>query len=209
MMERTITVGDRTFLLDGLGCLQNFQDWRPEFAEAMAEEVGITLPFSDNHYKVIAYLRDAFEKTGRTPIIHRTCRDNDIKIWQMEKLFPSGYHRGACKLAGLNFEDRAGATGPEPDKVYSINGRGYLADPETWDESFASMRAEELGITLTQDHWKVIRFLRSEYASKGRVPTVFQVCRSCKLNDSEFELLFPRGYHRSAVKIAGLSLTPG
>lgn len=205
--EKTITVGESTFLLDELGCLQDFHDWKPGFAEAMAEEVGITPPLTENHHKIIRYLRDAVEKTGRTPIVHRTCRDNGLGLWQMERLFPSGYHRGACKLAGLNYDDRYGTPGPQLEKVYRINGRGYLADPGAWDEGFAAMKAEELGMALTEDHWKVIRFLRSEHASGRGVPTVFSVCKQCKLDDSEFERLFPRGYHRSAVKIAGLSLT--
>lgn len=207
MEETTLTISDKTFELDDLGCLRNFYDWRPEFAEGMAEEVGITPPLTEAHKSFIRYLRQAFIKSGRTPIVHRACRDNGLKLWELERLFPAGYHRGACKLAGLNYHDRHVDREPRSDKVYRIDARGFLVDAGEWDESFATMRAEELGTALTEQHWQVIRFLRSAYATNGRVPTVFEACRDCNLDDGDLERLFPTGYQRGAVKIAGLTLS--
>jgi len=207
MEEKTVTIGDKAFALDEFGCLQNFYDWQPEFAEGMAEEVGIAPPLTKAHKKFISYLREAVIKSGRTPIVHRACRDNGIKLWELERLFPAGYHRGACKLAGLNYHDRHITHEPHADKVYRINTRGFLVDASEWDETFAAMRAEELGTALTEQHWRVIRFLRAAYTTSGKVPTVFEVCHGCNLDDDDLERLFPSGYQRGAVKIAGLTLS--
>jgi tRNA 2-thiouridine synthesizing protein E len=57
---------------------------------------------------------------------------------------------------------------------------------------------------LTEKHWQVIRFLRDEFAKTGKVPTVFDTCSRNQIEIDELERLFPDGYHRGAVKLAGL-----
>jgi tRNA 2-thiouridine synthesizing protein E len=63
-----------------------------------------------------------------------------------------------------------------------------------------------LGIAgqLTKAHWQVIHFLRDEHARTGIVPTVLETCTKCGMEIDQLEKLFPSGYHRGAVKIAGL-----
>ena len=41
-------------------------------------------------------------------------------------------------------------------------------------------------------------------ARAGRVATLFETCDALNLDIGELEELFPTGYHRGAVKIAGL-----
>jgi tRNA 2-thiouridine synthesizing protein E len=55
-------------------------------------------------------------------------------------------------------------------------------------------------------HWQIIRFLRSTYYKTGKIPTVTETCEATDLDIDELEQLFPDGYHRGAVKIAGLRL---
>jgi tRNA 2-thiouridine synthesizing protein E len=57
---------------------------------------------------------------------------------------------------------------------------------------------------LTPNHWRVIRYLRQHYDERHEVPTVFQACEDNGLELEELERLFPGGYHRGAVKLAGL-----
>ena len=63
---------------------------------------------------------------------------------------------------------------PDKLKTERINGRkvvrdeaGYLVDPEIWDEEIARFIAAEEGITLTGDHWSVIRFMRGYLDQHG------------------------------------------
>ena len=43
-----------------------------------------------------------------------------------------------------------------------VDEDGFIQDPNKWDEAIAKALAESEGITeLTEEHWKVIRFLRS------------------------------------------------
>ena len=87
--------------------------------------------------------------------------------------------------------------------------RGFLVDPDEWDEHYAAHRAYEMkmaGGKLSKMHWQVIRFLRSNFYKTGNLPTVSEACEANDIAVDELEQLFPDGYHRGAVKIAGLRL---
>jgi tRNA 2-thiouridine synthesizing protein E len=118
-------------------------------------------------------------------------------------LFPAGYHRGACRLAGLNYFDNYDLRG-DMKKVYHVNVWGFLVDPAEWDEAYANTRAYEFGIELSEQHWRTIRFVRAYFEQHKKIPNIFEVCKVCEVDD--LEKLFPTGYHRGVLKIAGLCL---
>jgi len=193
-------------------------DWNENFAEGMAERLGMELPLSDRHWQIIRFIRRIFNKSGKCPMVHETCKTHKLKSADLNRLFPSGYLRGACKLAGLSYRAEQvhpawaarhnGETVPSPseDKVYRVNVRGFLVDPAEWDEEFAVYKARELKMTkeLTEKHWRIIRFLREQFRQTGFVPTVYETCAANQVEIDELAKLFPDGYHRGAVKIAGL-----
>jgi tRNA 2-thiouridine synthesizing protein E len=91
------------------------------------------------------------------------------------------------------------------DRSYEINARGFLINPSQWDEKYALFRAWEIKMPkLTDKHWQVIRFLRKSFEEKNMVPTVYETCEANDIDIDELQKLFPDGYHRGAVKIAGL-----
>jgi tRNA 2-thiouridine synthesizing protein E len=99
------------------------------------------------------------------------------------------------------------AQGGLTPKVYRTDVRGFLVDPASWDEPYAICRAREWkmpGRELTDRHWQVIYFLRERFRRDRVVPTVYATCRVHGMDIRELECLFPDGYHRGAVKIAGL-----
>jgi len=98
---------------------------------------------------------------------------------------------------------------------YTVNGteldtdeQGYLLDPDYSDEIVHAIAAAE-GITLTDDHWKVVNYLRDEYREHGQTPNfrnmlkgmaeVIPGCESKTLYD-----LFPLGPAKQGAKVAGL-----
>lgn len=83
---------------------------------------------------------------------------------------------------------------------------------ENWSEEFAQKMAEEEQITLSQEHWEVINFLRDYYRRCGPCPSGRAVQG---LLEEEFARkggrkhlyhLFPHGPVVQAYKIAGLPL---
>jgi len=95
------------------------------------------------------------------------------------------------------------------DKTYEKDMRGFLVYPDEWDEYYATFRAYDMKIPggkLTEDHWKIIRFLRESWEKNNTVPNVYETCEATGFQLEELERLFPDGYHRGAVKIAGLKV---
>ena len=98
---------------------------------------------------------------------------------------------------------------------YTVNGReletdqeGYLLEAD-YDDDVVPVIAAAENITLTDDHWKVVRYLRDEYREHGHTPNfrnmlkgladILPGCDSKSLYD-----LFPVGPAKQAAKIAGL-----
>jgi len=209
----------KKYKVDPRGYLIDPDEWDENFAEGMAPKVGITNGLTLEHWKVIRFIRNSFEKMNLCPLVYVACRQNNLGLGDMKRLFPTGYHRGACKLAGISYRQgffqkywlEKNLPYHEQSyklKVYRVDAQGFLVDPTDWDENFALNKAYELKMPqlLTEDHWKIIYHLRQNFDHAGAVPTVFEACQGLKLDLAELEKLFPDGYHRGAVKIAGLRL---
>ena len=86
-----------------------------------------------------------------------------------------------------------------------LNDEGFLTDPNQWNEGVAIELARREGIDpLTDRHWQVIRFMRSEYKAKGTGPTVRVLGKTSGVSIKELYELFPKGPAKIAAKIAGI-----
>lgn len=82
---------------------------------------------------------------------------------------------------------------------------GFFVDPSQWSEEMVPELARSEGIDeLTPAHWQVIRFMRSEYLTKGTGPTVRVLGKSSGVSVRELYLLFPKGPAKVAARIAGI-----
>jgi len=215
-MGNTFTFGNKTYSVDTEEFLSDFNDWDENFARGMAPKAGIIIGLSEDHWKIIHFIRDSFTQTGKCPLVYETCRMNRLHIQELQKLFPSGYLRGACKLSGVSYRegylDQSWAedfaeqiTAGKQEKSYETNVRGFLVNPFQWDARFALYKAWEMKMPkLTDKHWQIIRFLRKNFEEKNLVPTIYETCEANAIDVEELQKLFPDGYHRGAVKIAGL-----
>jgi tRNA 2-thiouridine synthesizing protein E len=98
---------------------------------------------------------------------------------------------------------------------YTVNGteldtdpEGYLLEPDYGDDVVRVIAAAE-GITLTDDHWKVVAYLRDEFRENGHTPNfrnllkgLADVLPGCD-SKSLYEL-FPTGPAKQGAKVAGL-----
>ncbi len=95
-----------------------------------------------------------------------------------------------------------------PKKVYAgvevdVDEEGYMTNMEQWTPDIAKEIAKELGIELTDAHWKVINYLR-EKAKEGENLTLRKLGKSGVVSIKELYQLFPNGPLKKAAKIAGL-----
>jgi tRNA 2-thiouridine synthesizing protein E len=197
------------------GYLLDFNDWDENFARGMALKVGIISGLSEDHWKIINFIRDYFKRTGKCPLIYETCRMNRLRLPGLKKLFHAGYLRGACKLAGVTYMEGYLVSGAfrllhidraaQEKQTFEVNIQGFLINPQQWNEMYAIYKAQEMKMPLLTDkHWQVINFLRQSFEQNNLVPTVYETCEAGDIGLKELQRLFPDGYHRGAVKIAGL-----
>ena len=86
-----------------------------------------------------------------------------------------------------------------------VNDEGFFVHPDSWTEDMAPELAHAAGIeTLTDRHWQVIRFMRSQYAQRGTGPTVRVLGKTSGVSVKELYQLFPKGPAKVAAKIAGI-----
>lgn len=86
-----------------------------------------------------------------------------------------------------------------------VTDDGFFTDPDAWSEDMAPELAKEEGIdSLSEDHWTVIRFMRSEYFDKGTGPTVRALGKTSGVSVKELYKLFPKGPAKVAARIAGI-----
>ena len=207
----------KIYQVDKDGFLIEIEQWDENYVEGMATRLKIVGGLTQRHWDVINYIRETYKEFGKCPLVYQSCRSLGLYLWELKALFPTGYHRGACKLAGLTNKDAditrsllktSQKTGISlfQDKTYRIDISGVLVDPEEWDEQFSLLKANEMKISraLSDKHWKIIYFLRNSFAKNNTVPTVYETCEANNIDIEELEELFPDGYHRGAVKIAGL-----
>jgi tRNA 2-thiouridine synthesizing protein E len=86
-----------------------------------------------------------------------------------------------------------------------VNDEGFFTDPDQWTEAMVPDLAAAEGLTeLTEDHWRVIRFMRAEFLEKGTGPTVRLLAKSSGVPVRELYQLFPKGPAKVAAKLAGI-----
>jgi TusE/DsrC/DsvC family sulfur relay protein len=86
-----------------------------------------------------------------------------------------------------------------------LNDEGFFVHPGRWTEAMAPEIAKGEGIDpLTEDHWRVIKFMRTEYLEKGAGPTVRVLGKTSGVSIKELYQLFPKGPAKVAAKIAGI-----
>ncbi|NQU59964.1 MAG: TusE/DsrC/DsvC family sulfur relay protein [Rhodospirillales bacterium] len=89
-----------------------------------------------------------------------------------------------------------------------MDSEGYLIDPATWSETIAEALAEKEGITLTDEHWAIIQFMRGYWEEHQIAPdvrwTTRFVTKTMGADRNRLFELFPYGYPGQACKIAGM-----
>jgi TusE/DsrC/DsvC family sulfur relay protein len=106
MMQAPVEINLAKIARDNEGFLLQPDDWTADVARAIAAESGQLL--DEQHWQLIHYIRDYYEKTEVVPEarkILRFMRDS----WGAElgtrkalySLFPTGYGQTACKIAGM------------------------------------------------------------------------------------------------------------
>src|SRR6476620_431519 len=85
-----------------------------------------------------------------------------------------------------------------------VDQEGFLTAPAECAEALATALAGQIGITLGDEHWKAIRFLRSDFAARGETPTLRRVTVAGGIPTKELFALFPQKPAKKLAYVAGL-----
>lgn len=85
-----------------------------------------------------------------------------------------------------------------------VDQEGYLQQPGQWNRDIANAIADDLGIALTERHWLVVDYMRTEYLTKGSAPSIRSLGKESGVPMKELYLLFPKGPAKLAARIAGI-----
>ena len=96
-------------------------------------------------------------------------------------------------------------------KTIDTSETGYLTDISDWTEGLGSFIANEEGIEMTDRHWDVVNYLRSEFIENGgNQPNTRNMNKDMgkiwgeKISSKELFDLFPGGPSKQAGRIGGL-----
>jgi TusE/DsrC/DsvC family sulfur relay protein len=89
---------------------------------------------------------------------------------------------------------------------------GYLIEPDDWSTALAQTLATEEDVSLTDDHWAILNFVRDYFAEHLITPDIRHVARhladqqDCDKKTAKTRIfeLFPYGYVKQTCKIAGM-----
>ncbi len=95
-----ITLGGVEVELDEDGFMQDPGVWTKDIAVDLAKTEGVD-DLTEEHWKLINYLRDYYDKFGIAPMVRKLCKEAGFNLKRVYELFPSGPAKGACKIAGL------------------------------------------------------------------------------------------------------------
>ena len=103
--------------------------------------------------------------------------------------------------------------------TYEVNGRtlettdtGFLVNQDDWDKDVATAIAAAEGLTLSQDHWDVVEYLRDAFFNhNGEQPNNRAILKAMqekwsgrKVDNKTLFDLFPGNPSKQAGMIAGL-----
>jgi dissimilatory sulfite reductase related protein len=96
----TTELGGTQIEIDEDGFIQEPAKWNDAIAQDVAK-LEQAFPMSEEHWKVVNYLRDYYVKFEIAPPIRMLCKQTGFDLKKIYQLFPSGPAKGACKIAGL------------------------------------------------------------------------------------------------------------
>jgi len=222
------------------GRLANLEEWDRSVAEILADRDGITL--GDDHWQVIDVMRDYYMAFNVAPIrkllkreLKRRTRSDTFDDAALHDLFPGDVLVQGSKIAGVpipmmdvELERQTYQAEAAPNvahflesfdfngETFAVTPTGNLIELHRWNAHLAEHMAEKEDITLTEEHWEVINFLREFYFTYGVSPMVKILMKymaedidPTRASKEYLYSLFPKGPSRQGSRIAGLPAPQG
>jgi tRNA 2-thiouridine synthesizing protein E len=95
-------------------------------------------------------------------------------------------------------------------KKVNFDNDGFMVDPQLWDDEVARAIAEDEGIEeMSEEHWKIVKFIREYWKENDLAPPVRLICQESGVGVRQVYKLFTAGLARGACRVAGLPKPDG
>jgi len=96
------------------------------------------------------------------------------------------------------------------DVSIDLDKDGFMIEPGLWNEIVAGAIASTEGIeAMSEDHWKVVNFIRNYWKENDLAPAVRLICTELGIGVRQLYKLFTSGPARGACRVAGLPKPDG
>ena len=95
------------------------------------------------------------------------------------------------------------------NREVTVDEEGFMTVYDEWDEDLGAVLAGQIGIELTEDHWRAIKFLREDFATEGETPTIRRVSTIGGIPTKQLFMLFPKKPAKKMAYVAGLPKPAG
>ena len=90
-----------------------------------------------------------------------------------------------------------------------VNDDGFLTRPDQWSDDLGEELARLIGICMTEEHWRLVHFLRADYAAMGETATLRRVSAQTGVPVKTLFTLFPGKPAKKLAYVAGLPKPKG
>lgn len=85
-----------------------------------------------------------------------------------------------------------------------VNDEGFMTEPSEWTEELGTSLAAQIGLELTDEHWKAIRFLREDFSAQGETATLRRISVVGGIPTKTLFQLFPQKPAKKLAYVSGL-----
>jgi tRNA 2-thiouridine synthesizing protein E len=101
------------------------------------------------------------------------------------------------------------ATATIAGKEVQVNDEGFLTEFDEWSEDIAAELAKNIDVEMTDEHWKLIKWLREDYKEKGETATTRRVQTAGGWPTKQQFTMFPKKPAKKMAYIAGVPKPKG
>ena len=95
-----LELAGKSISLNDEGFMEDHTQWDENVAREIASKVGLE-ELTDRHFKVLQFMRKAYEENGTGPTIRALTKQSGIPTKELYELFPNGPAKKAARIAGI------------------------------------------------------------------------------------------------------------
>lgn len=90
-----------------------------------------------------------------------------------------------------------------------VDDEGFMTNPDQWTEAIGTELAKNIDVTMNDEAWAAITFMRNDFKAKGESPTIRRMTNEGGFDTKKLFALFPKKPAKKMAYIAGVPKPKG